>query len=54
MFPKIGRKVPESDDEFIREMLFQNYRIIYKLQKENVYILAVIRQAKDLFQNNRS
>jgi toxin ParE1/3/4 len=54
MFPKIGRKVPENDNDVIREMLFQNYRIIYKLQEEDVFILAVIHQAKDLFQNNRS
>jgi len=40
LFPKIGRKVPEGDDEFIREILYQNFRIIYKLEKENVFILV--------------
>lgn len=49
MFPKMGRKVPENDDESLREILYQNYRIIYKLGKDDIFILAVIHQAKELF-----
>lgn len=32
--PQIGRKVPEADREDIRELLFQNYRIIYRTKAE--------------------
>ena len=28
-FPKLGRIVPEYQDEDLREILFQNYRIVY-------------------------
>ena len=30
-FPRIGRVVPEADDENLREVLFPPYRIIYEL-----------------------
>jgi plasmid stabilization system protein ParE len=29
-FPLLGRVVPEAGDETIRELLFHNYRIIYR------------------------
>ena len=47
-FPKKGRQVPESDDEKIREMIFQGYRIIYRLHAETVEILAVVHGSRDL------
>jgi ParE toxin of type II toxin-antitoxin system, parDE len=48
-FPELGRKVPETDyQERIREVLFQNYRIIYLHQGGGVDILAVIHGSRDL------
>jgi plasmid stabilization system protein ParE len=41
-FPRSGRKVPEFDDENIRELIAYSYRIIYRLQQEEVLIAAVI------------
>jgi toxin ParE1/3/4 len=41
-FPRSGRKVPEFDDENIREVLAYSYRIIYRLQEHEVLIAAVI------------
>jgi plasmid stabilization system protein ParE len=41
-FPRSGRKVPEFDDENIREVLAYSYRIIYRLQEDEVLIAAVI------------
>lgn len=41
-FPRAGRKVPEFDDENIRELFAYSYRIIYRLQEEEVVIAAVI------------
>ncbi|HTR26692.1 MAG TPA: type II toxin-antitoxin system RelE/ParE family toxin [Terriglobales bacterium] len=41
-FPRAGRKVPEFDDENIRELIAYSYRIIYRLQDEEVLIVAVI------------
>ena len=30
-YPQFGRRVPEEDDETIREIIFRPYRIIYKV-----------------------
>ena len=46
--PQIGRKVPEADREDIRELLFQNYRIIYRIKAEQIYIVTVIHGSRDL------
>jgi toxin ParE1/3/4 len=41
-FPHSGRKVPEFDDENMRELLAYSYRVIYRIQEEEVLIAAVI------------
>lgn len=41
-FPRCGRKVPEFDDENIRELVSYSYRIIYRLEQEEILIAAVI------------
>ncbi|HEY2295045.1 MAG TPA: type II toxin-antitoxin system RelE/ParE family toxin [Thermoanaerobaculia bacterium] len=48
-FPEMGRRVPESHEgEGIREILFQSYRIIYRLRSERVQIITVLHGARDL------
>ena len=47
-FPRIGRMVPEADQEAIRELLYQNYRIIYRIKNELIEILTVIHGRRDL------
>jgi plasmid stabilization system protein ParE len=48
-FPKRGRNVPEaSDQSAVRELLFQSYRILYRVETERVVILAVIHGSRDL------
>ncbi len=41
-FPHIGRVVPEFDDESIREIFAYSYRVIYKVNQEDVVVSAVI------------
>jgi len=41
-FPRAGRKVPEFDDENVRELIVYSYRIIYRLQNDEALIVAVI------------
>jgi toxin ParE1/3/4 len=41
-FPQAGRKVPEFDDENLRELVVYGYRIIYRLQNDEALIVAVI------------
>ncbi|KGP76756.1 plasmid stabilization protein [Desulfosporosinus sp. Tol-M] len=47
-FSNLGRKVPEVEDEKIREIVFYNYRLIYKLSDESILVLAIIHAARDL------
>jgi len=49
-FPYSGRRVPESDDERVREVLFQNYRVMYRVEAERIAVLMVIHGARDLSQ----
>jgi addiction module RelE/StbE family toxin len=46
--PKVGRVVPETNDENIRELLYQRYRIIYRLTRDNIEMLSVIHGTRDL------
>ena len=46
--PKRGRMVPEVGREEIRELLYRNHRIIYRLDSDSVSILTV-RYARRLF-----
>jgi plasmid stabilization system protein ParE len=39
--PHIGRMVPEISNPVIRELLFKKYRIVYRVNKNNVEILTV-------------
>jgi toxin ParE1/3/4 len=41
-FPRSGRRVPEFDNEDIREVLAYSYQIIYRLQQDEVIVSAVI------------
>lgn len=50
-FPEMGRKVPESHEgEGIREILFRNYRVIYRLRSERIQIITVLHGSRDLAQ----
>jgi len=40
-FPHSGRKVPEFDDENLRELIVLSYRLIYHLREEGIVIAAV-------------
>lgn len=48
MFPEMGRNVPESEESNIRELLFSNYRIMYRVEAERILILTVIHGSRDL------
>ena len=45
-FPESGRIVPETDNPIIREIIFGNYRIVYRFRKEIVEILTVYHGAR--------
>jgi toxin ParE1/3/4 len=41
-FPRSGRKVPEFDEENIRELITYSYRVIYITEADQITIAAVI------------
>jgi plasmid stabilization system protein ParE len=42
IFPESGRIVPEYNQKSIREIIFQNYRIIYQIKLDAIEILAIM------------
>jgi len=47
-YPKPGRTVPEYGDETIRELIVGNYRVVYRLRRQRVGVIAVVRGNRDL------
>ncbi|MBU0728615.1 MAG: type II toxin-antitoxin system RelE/ParE family toxin [Proteobacteria bacterium] len=39
--PQSGRVIPETRSEDIRELLYGNYRVIYRLEEKRISILTV-------------
>lgn len=46
--PEIGRIVPEIGDNQFRELIYQNYRIIYKIDNNQISILTIRHGAQIL------
>ena len=46
--PRLGRKVPELDEENVREVSLYSYRILYEIKTTHIDILAVIHTRRDL------
>jgi toxin ParE1/3/4 len=51
-FPLLGRIVPESNEESIRERFVYSYRLIYQVQQETVTIIAVVHGKRLLDNEN--
>lgn len=47
-FPRLGRRVPEFEDENVRELIVYSYRIIYQLQNNEAEIAAVVHAKRVL------
>jgi plasmid stabilization system protein ParE len=47
-FPKSGRMVPEYQKESLREKIFLNYRIVYRLRNATIDIVAISHGARIL------
>jgi toxin ParE1/3/4 len=46
-FPRLGRVVPETHNQNIRELFCENYRIIYRIAGERVEILTVVHGGRE-------
>ena len=47
-FPESGRKIPEAEDEAMREIIVQSYRVMYRVESGQVLILAVMHGSRDM------
>ena len=47
-FPYSGRRVPEIEEDTIRELIYGNYRIIYRILSKEIQILTVHHSARFL------
>ena len=47
-FPHAGRKVPEFDDDNLRELIAYSYRIIYRVEDAEIIVAAVIHGKRNL------
>jgi toxin ParE1/3/4 len=48
VFPQMGRRVPEAEDEAVREVIFKGYRLIYRIGPGLVQIISVLHGSRDL------
>lgn len=44
--PRLGRIVPELENETIREIILGNYRIIYRIQEDEVQVVTIHHGAR--------
>ena len=52
-YPQLGREVPEFKQGKIRELIFHNYRIVYKLDEDAIYIITVCHGSMDIIQKHK-
>jgi plasmid stabilization system protein ParE len=45
-FPKAGRVVPEYQLDELRERLYQDFRVVYRIKKDAVEIVTIIHGAR--------
>jgi addiction module RelE/StbE family toxin len=40
--PRLGRMVPELEEEHIRERFVYSYRLVYRVEEKNILVIAVM------------
>jgi plasmid stabilization system protein ParE len=53
-FPLLGRMVPEFSNGNLRELILQNYRIVYRVMGERVELLTILHGAVDIRSRSRA
>jgi addiction module RelE/StbE family toxin len=47
-FPRIGRRVPESDQDDLREILVRSWRLVYRIGDGRIDVVEIIHGAQRL------
>ena len=48
VFPELGRIVPGYDRNDLRELIFQGYRMLYRIDGDDVRVLSIVHGSRDL------
>lgn len=51
-FPLSGRRVPESARSDLREVIYGNYRVIYRVERDQLVVLTVRHARQNLKAND--
>lgn len=46
--PKAGKKIPELNEDQVRELSLYSYRIIYEIKEQGIFVLAMVHKRRDL------
>jgi toxin ParE1/3/4 len=46
-YPKLGWRVPETAVDEIREVFVHSYRIIYRIEKNRILVLTIVRERQE-------
>ena len=46
LFPEMGKVINEKRN--IRQIIYKSYKILYKFDSENIYILHIIHHSRDI------
>ena len=46
-FSRKGRKIPKIEEDFYREIFVSSFRIMYKIEDETIFIVAIFHMAKN-------
>jgi addiction module RelE/StbE family toxin len=46
--PKMGRTVPEIGHESLRELVVENYRVIYQIQERRIEVITIVHGRQDV------
>ena len=52
-FPRRGRKVPEFENDSIREIKVYSYRLIYEISNGDIIILTIVHSARDFLSSRQ-
>lgn len=47
-FPYLGRYVPKFNSKNYRELIYKSYRILYRFNSQNIYILRVMHHSRNI------
>lgn len=48
IYPKSGRVVPEYENDNLRERIYENYRLVYRIKNDIIEIVAICHSSRPI------